>query len=215
MQRTIIAILVTLGLIAAHSVGHDPAQASDGARYMVKVTNVTYNQSFTPILAATHRPGVYMFREGTQASSELQTLAEFGDVAPLMGVLASTSGVHDMVSTAGLLTRGVTTEFEITSGTTSAFMRLSLAAMLIPTNDAFFGLETDLPSDLGEMKVVYAYAYDAGTEANDELCSSIPPSAAGQVVEARSAAAKVSSTCTAACKAWVTSMPRRATGTIR
>jgi hypothetical protein len=52
--------------------------------------------------------------------------------------------------------------------------RLSLAAMLIPTNDAFMALNAvalPLPGHSGNHQAV---AYDAGSEVNDELCSSIP-----------------------------------------
>jgi len=96
--------------------------------------------------------------------------AEGGATGPLAALMPSTAGVGDIVMTEGLLTRGVTTEFEITG---SPGERLSLTAMLIPTNDAFFGVNTSLPA-YGEVKVVGANAYDAGTEKNDELCASIP-----------------------------------------
>ena len=51
--------------------------------------------------------------------------------------------------------------------------RLSLAVMLICTNDGFTGLDgVKLPSGF-EPKTFYADGYDAGTEANDELYTSI------------------------------------------
>ena len=173
MQRTMIATLLTLGLIVGHSASDQPVGAQ-AASYRVRITNLTSGQSFTPVLAATHAPHVNMFLEGTPASAELQAIAEFGDIAPMMALLSGVSGVGDMGSTAGLLTRGVTSEIIIGDGSSSANRNLSVAAMLIPTNDAFVGVETALPMVIGDVKVVYAYAYDAGTEANDELCSSIP-----------------------------------------
>ena len=77
-----------------------------------------------------------------------------------------------MDDTGGLLPAGESVTVKVR--TRGQFRRVSLAGMLVPTNDAFVSLETDLPTGLGESKVVYAYAYDAGTEANDELCASIP-----------------------------------------
>ena len=50
---------------------------------------------------------------------------------------------------------------------------VSLAAMLIPTNDTFVGARVELPATPA-VRTVYAYAYDAGTEVNDETCASIP-----------------------------------------
>jgi hypothetical protein len=51
---------------------------------------------------------------------------------------------------------------------------LSLAAMLIPTNDAFVGISMmELPTHRRPV-MTYAYAYDAGTEMNAETCGTIP-----------------------------------------
>jgi hypothetical protein len=48
--------------------------------------------------------------------------------------------------------------------------RLSLAAMLIPTNDAFVALNAvSLPFPGGSLARHTALAHDAGTEVNDEL----------------------------------------------
>ena len=146
--------------------------AAEEGMYEVRVTNLTNAQRFTPILAVTHTAAARVFRPGTAATAELRTLAEGGDTGPLTALLTGLpAAVREVGSTSGLLTRGASVSFEISGG--GAFNLLSLAAMLIPTNDAFVGVETTLP-DSGEMKVVYAYVYDAGTEQNDELCSSIP-----------------------------------------
>jgi hypothetical protein len=48
---------------------------------------------------------------------------------------------------------------------------LSLVSMLIPTNDAFIGLDSiEIPTEPGTY-TYYLNAYDAGTELNDELNS--------------------------------------------
>ncbi|NIR58976.1 MAG: hypothetical protein GWO02_05370, partial [Gammaproteobacteria bacterium] len=48
--------------------------------------------------------------------------------------------------------------------TQGAFDHLSLAAMLVPTNDGFFSL-TDVAGPKGDKTIVlYSPAYDAGTE---------------------------------------------------
>ena len=67
--------------------------------------------------------------------------------------------------------------------------RLSLVSMLIPTNDTFVGANMMLPGEGGMMG--YAYAYDAGTEMNDELCSSIPNPAGYPECDAMGAGAAV------------------------
>lgn len=173
MKRTMAALALVLGLVVLGQPAETGvALAQAGSTYTVNITNLTPGQSFTPILAATHSAAASVFLPGTTASAALGTLAETGDVAPLTALLTSMpAAVMQVVSGSGLTTPGVTTSLTIMGGGT--FDRLSIAAMLIPTNDTFVGVNTALPAD-GNLKVVYGFAYDAGTEVNDETCASIP-----------------------------------------
>ena len=59
---------------------------------------------------------------------------------------------------------------------------LSVVAMILPTNDGFIGLDNwQIPTEAG-VYTVYLNAYDAGTEANDELRGSGAPGEAGMPV---------------------------------
>jgi len=142
-----------------------------GARWQVEITNVTRAQTFTPILAATHYGSVDMFEVGETASQPLADLAEAGDIDPLTAVLeAAGRAVSDIQTNSALLGPGesVTLTLKGRSG-----QYLSLAGMLIPTNDTFVGVDsTFLP--LRGSKTIQALAYDAGTEANDQNCRNIP-----------------------------------------
>ena len=171
MHRTITAVVLAIGLAIGHAGLTDPVQAQGGRRYRVEITNLTNAQYFTPRLAATHSADVEMFSAGTMASAGLKLLAEDGDPSLLAAELSGMSGVADMATSGGLLGPGLTTDLMITAKGRAT--RLSLAAILIPTNDAFVGLNTPLPNG-HKTTEVYAYAYDAGTEVNDELCDSIP-----------------------------------------
>jgi hypothetical protein len=168
MQKLTTAISLALSLIV---IGPTAALAQSTGTYQVQITNLVPAQIFTPVLVATHNSSATIFTVGAAASSELQTLAESGNAAPLMTLLNGDTNVMDVESSGGMHGPGNTGGALVTGSDT--FNRLSLAAMLIPTNDAFVGLNTTLPAD-GETKVVYAYAYDAGSEVNDELCASIP-----------------------------------------
>ena len=170
--KRLLALVLALGLVALTQPGaNDVALAQEAGTYMVKVTNLTGGQSFTPILAATHGGGASIFLAGTPASPELATLAEEGNFMPLKMALEGMSSVMAVQNSMGLTTPAVTADIMIMGG--GDYDRLSLVSMLIPTNDTFFGVDTTLPA-YGEVKVVYAYAYDAGTEMNDESCASIP-----------------------------------------
>ena len=139
--------------------------------YEVTVTNITYKQQFTPLLLVTHQPTVRLFDLGAVASAEMRTLAEEGNVAPQKAVLDSLPAVSATVAGNSLLDPGKSITFRIQANPWRD--RLSVAAMLIPTNDAFMALDAvALPSFGGATYM--ARAYDAGTEVNDELCTSIP-----------------------------------------
>ncbi len=146
--------------------------AKSGDReYEVTITNITKGQTFTPFLATTHHAGLSLFELGAASSAELATLAESGNIAPLREVLDSASDWVQQTNTNGaLLFPGDSVTIAISGS--NRFDHLSVAAMLIPTNDAFVAINgLPLPKDYS---VTYAQAYDAGSEANDELCSNIP-----------------------------------------
>jgi len=143
-----------------------------GQQYEVTITNLTRGQQFTPILVASHREGVSLFKLGEPVSPQLATLAEEGNTAPLAALLSGMPAVRDVVSGSGLTDPGksVTLTFEATG----AFDHFSVAAMLIPTNDAFFAINgVELPRGNNSL-TLFSPAYDAGSERNDELCASIP-----------------------------------------
>lgn len=150
------------------------AQAGDGPwTYEVTVTNVTAHQQFTPLLLATHRPQIGLFTLGSPALPELATLAEQGDVAPLRALLDGSRSVRATATGSGLLGPGQSMSVRIVGH--PRHDRLSLAAMLIPTNDAFVALNAvPLPWPGRGPSVHVARAYDAGSEVNDETCASIP-----------------------------------------
>lgn len=174
MKRVcLVAVVAVISLLGASV----PAPAQSLPRYRVTITNLTKGQTFTPVLIATHTPATRIFAPGTVASPQLQVLAEEGDTAMLATLLRSTPATVAEVVTgppplAGLQTPGTTRTYDISGG--SNFTLLSIAAMLIPTNDAFVGANgVMLPSGF-EPIVVDLLAYDSGTEINDELCASIP-----------------------------------------
>ena len=139
--------------------------------YEVTITNITKGQTFTPSLVVTHKSDISLFTTGEPALDELATLAESGNTAPLQALL---DGMPDLVAdtntSAGLLGPGDSVTVPISSS--GNFDRVSFAAMLIPTNDAFVALNSlELPKKWAEVNVP---AYDSGSELNDELCANIP-----------------------------------------
>ena len=166
-------LAVVLGLASAFAaMANDDDDQWAAARYEVKITNLTRGQQFTPILATSHKASVRLFEVGQPASAELAILAEEGNTAPLAAALAGNSGVGSVVAGNGLTNPGATTTL-IVQGR-NGFARLSVAAMLIPTNDAFFAVNSVKLPRGDDVLTLTVPAYDAGSERNDELCASIP-----------------------------------------
>jgi hypothetical protein len=67
---------------------------------------------------------------------------------------------------------GATMVFQL--NTRGRFNRVSAVGMLVTTNDAFFGLDNLLIWGTNQIQRVSVGAWDAGTEANNELCGFIP-----------------------------------------
>jgi hypothetical protein len=154
----------------------EPSAAQGGAEYEVTVINATRGQTFTPLGVLTHAPGVRLFRLGAPAISVLETVAEEGNLDPLVTLARGFPSVVFDVQTSGAPPAGFTAPGAAKTVQVQAPLgaQLTLVGMLIPTNDAFVAVNgVDLPRDFAPV-TFDAIAYDAGTEVNDELCASIP-----------------------------------------
>jgi len=171
-----ISVAATLTLAATLTTQNVSAEGL--ATYEVTVTNATNNVTFTPIIGVTHTSASSLFEVGEPASVALEELAEGGSPALLEANFdAIRNTVVEIATAAGSPADGPFTE----AGQTATFRirahqgadRLSMAAMLLPTNDSFMALNAvHLPS---RGSATYAaIGYDAGTELNDQLCSHIP-----------------------------------------
>lgn len=161
-----IAVLATLVLSA------NTTLADNRPTYKVTITNITQAQTFTPILVTTHKSSIALFDLGEAASEQLEILAEDGRTGPFAELLGDAgNAVHDVVSGDGLLAPSESVTFTIRGNPRRNL--LSLAAMLIPTNDTFMGLDSVRLPRYGSA-TYFARAYDAGTEANDQSCANIP-----------------------------------------
>src|SRR5262249_29594488 len=103
MKRTQ-CLSVTFTLVAALLPCRLAVRQEQG--FEVTVTNLTIGQQYTPILVASHSEGVHLFDLGSSASSQLATLAQEGNTAPLAALLAGLPEVKDIAVSAGLLDPG-------------------------------------------------------------------------------------------------------------
>lgn len=167
-------VFVPAAIVAGTLITAGAAWADDDDEriFEVIVTNITRGQQFTPILVASHRPEVSLFELGKAASPGLQIVAEEGNVAPLTEALLAMHGVFDVTNSGALLNPGASVTIKIK--VRGEFNRVSVASMLIPTNDAFFAINGAGLPRANQTQVLTSVAYDSGSERNDELCTSIP-----------------------------------------
>lgn len=182
---TITAVLLSMALLT--STAAFAAATPPTLHYRVTIENLSSGQPISPPVAVTHSRSLHLFEPGELASDVIEAIAEDGNQAPAVALLTGLAGVTDVVDVAMPLTPAGTAvgnfhdtvTFDITA---TPGDRLSLAGMLICTNDGIVGLDSvKLPTH--DRKQYYAEAYDAGTEDNSELSSDIvdPCSALGPV----------------------------------
>ena len=155
------------------------SSVSQAADLTIEIQNLTQGIYYTPFLVAAHTPDASLFELGEAATDELTMMAEGGDVSGLVSLVDGLDG--NVAEVQGELTAPGTTRTFMLS-TDDANTALSITAMLLPTNDGFVGLDNwDIPTEAGTY-TVFLNAYDAGTEANDEIRGSGAVGEAGMPV---------------------------------
>jgi len=155
-----------IGLLVAACLSSSLAIA-DNKNVTVEITNLSNALYYTPLLVSAHKGNTHLFQPGTNASANLQAMAEGGDISGLLADLdaAGASSVADPA--VGFLAPGATTTANVIRSKRNRY--LSITAMLLPTNDGFVGLDSFvIPKHRGRY-TIYLNGYDAGTEANDEI----------------------------------------------
>lgn len=144
-------------------------------QFSITITNLTHNQPFSPVAVLLHQSGS-LWTLNQPASEALELMAESGDNSQLL----SLSYADVSASGEGIVMPGGSESIEIETTVTET-IQLSIATMLVNTNDAFTGRTgldvTNLA--VSESMVLVAPVYDAGTELNSESSGTIPGPADG------------------------------------
>jgi hypothetical protein len=143
--------------------------------YEVTVTNLTNGQPVSPPAIVLHSDG-HLWAVGQVPSVELERIAEVGDSESFLALGLTSAGGDGGITPGDQQTINVTIQ-DVTDA------KLTIAAMLGNTNDAFTGLNAwDLSQlDVGDSWTTSSPAYDAGTEKNTESAETVPgPAANGE-----------------------------------
>jgi len=187
-MRRLALVSVLTALVCTALAGS--AMAASTKTWHVKVTNLTTHQPMSAPVWAVHNKKLHLWRKGQLASSALIPIAEDAVVAPMVGYLTGNKNVFDF-GVEGLGTTpptpilpGASREFDVNSKGGARY--LSMAWMLVNTNDAFTGTDS-YALDQGTKKKKHGghaaafktrtlnlIAYDAGSENNNQSCAFIP-----------------------------------------
>ncbi|GHA64680.1 spondin domain-containing protein [Photobacterium aphoticum] len=160
-------------------IGDAPTPNTEG-RFVVEVTNLTANQPLSPVALIAHHDDYQLFEIGQPASLALEALAESGDNSDVLAEKDSNTAIIASYGGTGVIPPANGEQFTLSLPIDSPAY-LTVASMLVNTNDAFVSERSPNLSDLliGEMITVSVPVWDAGTEDNTETAATIPGPAGG------------------------------------
>ena len=170
-SATTVRCLITAACCAVLLGAGAAAADQGGQRYAVTVTNLTRGQVLSPPVVVSHHASFRLFTPGEPAGAELAQLAEDAVSEPLLALLGTVPAVFDTAIAAGPVPPGQSATVEVSAR--DARRDISVAGMLVTTNDAFFAA-TGRARPHGRGPAFFAVAWDAGSEANTESCDHIP-----------------------------------------
>lgn len=152
------------------------------ATFDVTVLNLTNAQPLSPIAVISHGDDYSFFSVGAPASAGLEEMAEGGDNTALLAEANADPAIVAATSGAAPIAPGASETVTVTVlDSQRPGLQLSVATMLVNTNDAFTGLNSRALETLavGDSVTINSIAYDAGTEADSEQAIHIPGPAGG------------------------------------
>ncbi|MGI2172075.1 spondin domain-containing protein [Shewanella sp. MF05960] len=181
LKPSLLAMLATATLLTA--CGNDDNDTVDETppapvmqTFTVTVTNLTANQPMSPVILAAHASDAMLWNAGEMASEAIEKMAEGGDTADI----AALGVINSSVNGTGLLMPGMSETLTLTLDEADV-ASISLATMLVNTNDAFTGINSYAIAgmQIDATTAMKFMAYDAGTEANSEAKGTMPGPADG------------------------------------
>lgn len=179
-QKTRLGFVATALLTSLVIASCGGSSSNSNKMYRITLTNITANQPLSPATVILHKSGYHLWQAGEMASVALEKLAEGGSNTDVL--TEATSDTHVLVSKSGTAVippgSSQTVELEIDDANG---IKITVAAMLVNTNDAFAGQVSSKIANLawGESFNMHVPVWDAGTEANTESAGTIPGPADG------------------------------------
>ena len=154
------------------ALAQDQEEGPEPAVATITVTNLMKGQILTPAVYITHSPEAPpLFVPGQAASLELASLAEQGVTSGLVNKFNAESEVLAVARLSAFVRPGKSATVNVNFD--SDHRLISSASMIEMTNDGFVSLlAVEVPCE--GVATFFLDGWDAGSEANTELCSQIP-----------------------------------------
>ena len=137
----------------------------------VTITNLTSNQPFSPPVLVSHNDEFALFTAGTKASAGLELMAEDGDPSGILSEIEGNANVNQVIAASGPIPPGGSLTISIDVDRKVRY--ISVAGMLVNTNDSFFGIN-GIKVLHKTSRTAFAPAFESGTEENNEDCAFVP-----------------------------------------
>ncbi len=167
------------GTVAAYALSSVSYADPHNATYEISITNLTNAPFLSEPVVAIHKGSFKLFELGQPNTSPgLEVVAETGSPTVLVDELKINNDVSEVRYLEGTAPNGGLFPGETVTGTFKAskkYSHFSVYSMIAPSNDAFIAVNSaDIPRNK-KGAVIFSPAYDAGTEANNELCDTSNP----------------------------------------
>ncbi len=174
LTLTVVTILTAALLQGCEHEENSPPGSRVAHQFQVDVTNLTHHQAIAPVGVILHRAGFDAFVLGVAASEGLEMLAEGGDNSQFLSDAKADRAVLRTAAGTAAIAPGGSESFTVKGAARDP--HLSLAGMLVNTNDGFVALNgTDISRlKKGDELTLYANVYDAGSEGNSEAAADLP-----------------------------------------
>lgn len=178
IKKSLLSLSIFSGAALLTACGGDSDQTYS---YKVEITNLTYAQPLSPAAIIVHKQDYKLFSEGQTASIELEQLAESGNAENLISRAQQEDSVFHQGLTNGLIQPGDTYEYNFSLNYEVSDQAITIATMLVNTNDGFTGInaETIIRLRVNQTQEFYGPVWDSGTEGNSETAATIPGPAGG------------------------------------
>ncbi len=174
LKLTALTMLSAALLQGCNHIDDGPPGSRVAHQFQVEVTNLAHNQTIAPLGVVLHRPAFDAFVLGAAASTGLELLAEGGDNSQFLSDAKADHAVLKTAAGTAAIAPGGSESFTVKGAAKDP--HLSLAGMLVNTNDGFVALNGADISQLkkGDDLTLYAKIYDAGSEGNSEAAADLP-----------------------------------------